>query len=157
MSGEAEQSGIVSLKQPVTPETEGHVCGVCHGPDYRACGCEAKIAANGHVCPVCHGPDHRDCGCEAKATDAKINQTIKDIEQQGGIATPGTVAVKIATDAMVETIKSLAKEKDVADMLLENREAQLAVARDIVEQLKAISESLKILIPKKKPFPESLN
>ena len=125
MDGDAEQKGIVSLNSPATPETEGHICRLCDCPDHRACGCEAKAA--------------------------------KDIEQQGGIATPGTVAIKLTTDALTNLAENLVKknkdlqaDKDVAELLLENRDAQLAAQRDIVEQLKIIAEHLGELVAQKK-------
>jgi hypothetical protein len=125
MSGEAEEKGIVSLRQAAA-ETEGHVCGVCQGPDSRICGCEAKAAADGHVCPVCNGPDHRDCGCESKKRAAEL-------------------PILHYCDPNEEP-----DAEKVLSQLIDCREAQLAAIRDCTEQLKIIAGHLGELAAQKK-------
>lgn len=109
MSGEAEDKGIVSLRQPVVEE-------------------------QGHVCEICGRPDHRDCGCEAKKRAAKQPMTQDAPADE-------------KNEAVLEQLSN-----GVAQLLLENREAQLAATRDIVEQLKIIADQLKQLVMQKEIY-----
>jgi len=99
----------------------------------------------GHTCSVCNGPDHRACGCEARAA----------LEKKAG------KVVKFPQSLNFEGAIKNREEKDAAgdiiDKMLENREATISALQDIVEQLKAISETLKGLGKIVVKFPQSLN
>ena len=128
MAGEAEERGIMSVRQPVTPETEGHICGICHCPDHRACGCEARA---------------REKDPKQPALKAELPST--------------NIAADLVNKAVEDSPDPIQADK-VLQVLFDGREAQLTALRNIVETLKAISETLKVLIPQKKTsFPESLN
>lgn len=136
MSGEAIENGVVNIRGQGGQVEKSHKCSICGGPDHHGCGCEAKVAA-----------------AKIEAPALKIEPPAADFAEE----------LKKVTEA---GLKAGAEAADEAfAQLIDNREAMLAVQRDIVEQLREISGSLKTLVIqyelystlKRKPFPESLN
>jgi len=170
MSGEAEEKGVMPIRQPVTPETEGHVCEICGGPDHRACGCEARAMENAilnelqkpaaklmHFSDIA-GKTLTVCGTEIDAE--KDNWTVI-----AGLVTCPKCQEWIKNNATADIqevlkagLKAGAEAADEAmSQIIENRDAMLAAQRDIVEQLKSIAQSLNVLVVAKKTPSQSLN
>ena len=128
MLGEAEEKGIVSLNKPAAAEMEGHIC--------RLCDC----------------PDHRACGCEAKAATAQVKKAGTDfVGLLAGPEKPSIVEnLKKITDHAASFDEKLDAFGDALGLIIENRDAALAVQRDIVEQLNIIAGHLGELVAQKK-------